>query len=362
MKKILLMAVAALMAAMNVEAQRLQVVDTDGNPVPYASVLNPKAEYIGITDLEGVLADLQGEKDVTITHVAFKTKNVKPNGKDVVVTLEDADFDMPEITVQPKPYIYVQTYYRVFFYSSEDGMYYYRAGMTDNAYDIAKKTVTGNTNVTTKAKYAVLKTVFGMFGSVLDRYSQIKSKSFEENMKKMAKDAKVTFTEVAPGKQVITDFKGTIGYVTDDMTDHLRRYSYDSHQLFIHNLEASGKEKKLRQKMERAERKKNREETDYYLYHIDDKGNYGPEDLVMFQNMTSWDSEEDGKTEHITIGMQVFTTDRAYVTKDELKQRKKDNKMKLTYANIRQFERDHNIPALAPAVQKKLDELWKVSD
>ena len=362
MKKFLLLAVAALMAATNVMAQRLQVVDADGNPVPYASVLNPKADYIGITDLEGVLADLKGEKDIIITHVAFKTKNVKPNGKDVVVTLEDADFDMPEITVQPKPYIYVQTYYRMFICSSVDGMYYYRAGLTDNSYDTTKKTVSGHTNMTSKAKYALLKTVFGAFGSLLDRYSQISSKSFEERMKERGKEAKLTFTEVAPGKQVITDFKGTIGSVTDDMTDHLRRYSYDSHQLFLHNLEATGKDKKLRNRMEKAERKMNREESDYYLYRIDDKGNYGPEDLVMFQNMTSWDREEDGKTEHVTVGMQVFTTDRAYVTKDELKQRKKDNKMKMTYANIRQFERDHNIPALAPAVQKNLDELWKVGD
>ena len=54
--------------------------------------------------------------------------------------------------------------------------------------------------------------------------------------------------------------------------------------------------------------------------------------------------------------------DRAYVTKTELKDRKKANKMKLNYANIRQFERDHNIPALAPAVQQKLNELWKADD
>lgn len=362
MKKFLLLAAAAVMAAMNAQAQRLQVLDTEGNPVPYASVLDSKAEYIGITDLEGVLSDLKGAKDIVITHVAFKTKNVKPDGRDMVITLEDADFDMPEITVQPKPYIYVQTYYRMFFSSSEDGMYYYRAGMTDSSYDIAAKTVSGNTNVTTKAKYAILKTVFGMFGSMMDRYSQISPKSFEERMKERGKDAKVTFTQVAPGKQVISDYKGTIGSVTDDMQDHLRRYSYDSHQLFTHNLEASGKDKKLRKKMDRAERKMNREESDYYLYRIDDKGNYGPEDLVMFQNITSWDREDEGKTEHITIGMQVFTTQRAYVTKEELKQRKKDNKMKMNYANIRQFEHDHNIPALAPALQQKLDELWKSGD
>ena len=362
MKKSLLMAVAALMAAMNAQAQQLQVVDSEGNPIPYASVMNPQAEYIGITNLEGVVLDLKGEKDITITHVAFKTKNVKVDGKDVVVTLEDADFDMPEITIQPKPFIYVQTYYRMYFYSSEDGMYYYRAGLTDNTYDPAKKTIEGKTSVVTKAKYAILKTIFGMIGNMLDQYSQIKYGKFEDRLKNKAKAAKVQFKKVEPGRQIITDYKDTIGSVTDDMADHLRRYSYDNYQLILDNLEAESKEKKLRKKLEKSEKKLNREETDYYLYRIDDEGNYGSEDLVMFQNMTAWDTEEDGKVEHIVIAMQVFTTDRAYVTKEELKERKKANKMKLNYANLRQFERDHNIPALAPAVQQKLNELWKTSD
>ena len=359
MKKFLLIVAVVWMAATNALAQRLQVLDSEGNPIPYASVLNPQAEYIGITNLEGVVDDVKGAKDITITHVAFKTKNVKPDGKDVVVTLEDADFDMPEITIQPKPYIYVQTYYRMYFYSSEDGMYYYRAGLTDNTYDPAKKTIEGKTSVVTKAKYAILKTIFGMIGNMLDQYSQIKYGKFEDRLKNKAKAAKVQFKKVEPGRQIITDYKGTIGSVTDDMADHLRRYSYDNYQLILDNLEAESKEKKLRKKLESSEKKLNREETDYYLYRIDDEGNYGPEDLVMFQNMTAWDTEDDGKVEHIIIAMQVFSTDRAYVTKEELKERKKANKMKLNYANLRQFERDHNIPALAPAVQQKLNELWK---
>ena len=99
MKKFLLIVAVAWMAAVNGWAQRLQVLDSEGNPIPYASVLTPQAEYIGITNLEGVVDDVKGAKDITITHVAFKTKNVKPDGKDVVVTLEDADFDMPEITI-----------------------------------------------------------------------------------------------------------------------------------------------------------------------------------------------------------------------------------------------------------------------
>jgi len=250
----------------------------------------------------------------------------------------------------------------MYIYNSEEGMYYYRTGLTDNTYDVAKKTVKGDTEVVTKAKYAVLKTIFGMMGNKINKCGEISLMKFEEKMKNRYKAANVQFKEVSPGKQVITDYRGTIGSVTNDMADHLRRYSYDSHKLFLDNLDAEGKDKKLRKKLEKNERKLNREESDYYLYHIDDEGNYGPEDLVMLQNMTSWDRKEDDSLEHIIIAMQVFTTDRAYVTKDELNERKKANKMKMNYANIRQFERDHNIPALVPAVQEKLNELWKIGE
>ena len=33
--------------------------------------------------------------------------------------------------------------------------------------------------------------------------------------------------------------------------------------------------------------------------------------------------------------------------------------LKMTYQNIRQFERAHHIPAIAPAIKQKLNELWK---
>ena len=47
------------------------------------------------------------------------------------------------------------------------------------------------------------------------------------------------------------------------------------------------------------------------------------------------------------------------MTKDGLKQIKKDNKMKMTYQNILQFERAHKIPALSPEFQKRIQEIVK---
>ena len=354
MKKVLLW-MAACMVAISTKAQKIEVVDSDGNAVPYASVLTADAEYIGITDLEGVLADAKGAKSVTISHVAFKPKDVKLNGKDIRITLEDADFNLEEIVVQPKPMVYVQTYFRMYVYSEEDGIIYYRAGLTDNAYNPQTNKVSASTSHIAKAKKAYIKTIVGMFGGLLDQLSQIKPTKLEERILKKGKDIGLTITDLAPGKKRIADKWGTLGYITDDKEAGLRRFSYDFHMIVLHYMEAKGMEKELAKMKKKDEKKKNRTETDYYVYQIDENGNYGPEDFVMLEDLTSYDEEEDGKNVHHINGMQVYTIERAYVTKEELKQRKKANKMKMTMQNIKQFERQHNIPPLPASVQKAID-------
>ena len=356
MKKYLL-CLAACLIAIGAKAQKIEVVDTDGNGIPYASILTPDADYIGVTNLEGILSDAKGAKDITVSHVAFKTKRVKLDGKDVRITLEEADFSLEEITVEPKPFIYVQTYYRLYIHNEEDGIIYYRAGLTDNCYDPKKKVVTAKTSHISKAKMAIIKAIVGMLGSALDELSQIKAEKVEDRILKKGKIMGMTITDVAPGKKRIDDKWGTLGYITDDKDSGLRRFSYDFHKLFMHYMEAKGMDKELAKKKKRDEKKKNRTETDYSVYQIDENGNYGPEDFVMMEDLTNYDVEEDGKTVHSINGMQVYTIERAYVTKEELKLRKKQNKMKMTLQNIKQFEQQHNIPPLPASVQKAIDGL-----
>jgi hypothetical protein len=125
-------------------------------------------------------------------------------------------------------------------------------------------------------------------------------------------------------------------------------------------LEEISNAKKKAKKEKREAKKKNKQNSLFFVYRIDEDGKSRPEDYVMMENIDSYDEvQQDGSLEHSVIGMQTFATDRAYVDKDELKQIKKKNKMKLTYQNIRQFERGHNIPALPSGLQQKLNELWK---
>ena len=364
MNKILLLAVVAIMATMSAEAQRIRTIDKDGQPVPYVSVLTTDAKYIGITDIDGVLADVKGADTISVSHVAYKPKLYKVNGHSGTVTLEDADFGLPEIVVKKKPYVYVQTYYRVYFYDDEDGIVYYRAGLTDNVLDRAKKKITASTSSTSKAIYGVVKTAINAFaGGILDKHSQIKMKSVEGRIKDKSKDLQIKVVDEGNGRKRITDFKGTIGYITDNKEAGLRRCTYDAAKLSAHKLELQGKDKKLKKREAEEAKERNKKDDDFLLYRIDSDGNWTPEDFIMSQHMSSYDKDNrEGKNVHHVNCIQVFTVERAYVDKNELKQMKKENKMKMTYQNIRQFERTHNIPALAPAIQQKLNELWKMKE
>ena len=342
------------------QAQRIRTIDKDGQPVPYVSVLTTDAKFIGITDLDGVIEDVKGADTISVSHVAYKPKLYKVNGKSGSITLEDADFGLPEIVVKKKQYVYVQTYYRMYYYDDEHGVAYYRVGLTDNAYDRTKKKLSASTSNTSKAKFGLLKTTLNtLLGAIMNYHSEIKTTKVEQTLLKNHKDIKLKITQESPGRKRVSDFKGTVGYITDNQASGERKFSVDTHKMNLHSLEAGGKAKKIAKQEKRDAKKKNKQDVHFTVYQIDEAGNYSPEDFVMSENMTSFDDEEDGKTIHKVIAIQVFTTDRAYVDKDELKQKKKENKMKMTYQNIRQFERANKIPALTPVIQKKLDELWK---
>ena len=63
----LVLAFALAFASMAM-AQRIQTVDTEGNPVGYASVANAdNGNVIGATDLKGVLENVGGAKNISIS-------------------------------------------------------------------------------------------------------------------------------------------------------------------------------------------------------------------------------------------------------------------------------------------------------
>ena len=139
MKKYLYTLAALLLITISAKAQKLTVVDSDGNGIHLVTVLTEDGNMIGVTDLDGTLLDVKGAKKVVLTHVAFKSKLVDMSALQAgKVTMEDLDYSLAEIVVKPKPLIYVETYYRVYAFAN-DYLRYYCAGIMPNAYDPKNK-------------------------------------------------------------------------------------------------------------------------------------------------------------------------------------------------------------------------------
>lgn len=368
MNKTLSWMIAAILTIFGIAsayAQKIKTIDTEGNPVGYASIINAAdGKMIGYTNLDGEFVNSAEVPKITVTHVAFNTKTVDVASlTDGIITLEDSDWGLSEIVVKPKDFIYVQTYYRVI-YMEDDTLLYYRAGVTDNTYDIAKKKASSSHSHFSKSSMGLLKFLMDrFFGGILDGYSDINPES--PCVTKKGK-GKFTYTQETPTRFRV-DYNGKrIGNMVDDVESHQRRIAIDNKEymkiIWAEKAENASekKRKKLEARMEsREESQKNRNESRYTIYELDDEGNCGVEDLIARELKIDYDkySKYNKKYEHIRIWVEVFATDRAYVDKKDLKELKRNNKVDMKYADIQQFEKSHDIPAMPENAHKALVEL-----
>ena len=147
------------------------------------------------------------------------------------------------------------------------------------------------------------------------------------------------------------------------MKDHLRRVSLDedAYRIILKQEKAEAKAKKGKEPKAEKYPKRNVDDNFYMVYRIDDEGRYGVEDFIMSQWHDDYDKYDKiyKKDEHIRIWLESYSIDREYVDKQELKEKKKANKVKMSWAAIQELESKHNIPSL-PA--KALEEIKKLFD
>ena len=137
-KKLFLTCILITLSVVSIKAQRFQVIDSDGAPVPYVTVTTAEGKLIGTSDINGVFDNTTENKVVCLSQVAYNPLTVNlAEVVDGVITMEDAVYVLPDVVVKPKELLYVQTYYRVT-QIDEDGPVYYRAGIIDNTYERAK--------------------------------------------------------------------------------------------------------------------------------------------------------------------------------------------------------------------------------
>ncbi len=355
MKSKLLIFVLAVMSYSVAVAQRIRVVDTNGLPIPAVCVTDDNGALVGSTDNDGWLDDARGKTVLFFSHVAFQDKSV--NLSDIVnsqVVLEDFNYELGELVVKPKELLYVQTYYRCV-YVCDEGPLYFRAGVVDNTYEVAKKKLSAKTKSVSRGQNGLLRFALSTFvGKRIDEWARLDTVTTYKKLLELADKGKLSITEDSTGRRIVSDTVSVLGFVEEDLDSRFRTTSFD---LFTYkNRVDAAKDQKKGKKKENKNYQPG-EHGYYEVYRFDDDGYSSFSDMIMKQVLARGHFER--TDQDFIILLEAFTTQVGYIDKKEFKQTRKDYEVEMKIEEIRQFERAHKIPELAPNLKAAVDKLFE---
>lgn len=357
MRKKLLTTALVVIATISTWAQKVTTVDTDGNIIPLVSIMTEKGVLIGTTDIHGILADVKGAKNVAVSHVAFKPQTVNVASlKDGRIVMEEVDYNLTEVVVKPKPYLYMEYYFRAFSYI-EDSLRVYAAGIIPVIYDIHD-----NYKGKTRALWSYGGAANKALGWNVQSLEILAGKGvktttmpIETAVRKSEKFKdyyKVTAEKQGDRQWIVKNPEGILGHYHYD--NGLYRATLDGGKMQIYANKVNGENRMA----------KLREEKDYdyqytEVYKLDENGRVLRENQVMELHHWSHDSK---KGRQITI-IYLYLADKGYMEEEEFKARSKE--LNKGYAGdmplkeLAAYEQAHNIPSLSPTQIATIQELKK---
>lgn len=360
MKKLLLLLLLMAMAVV-AHAQRIQVVDADGLPIAAVCVTNEKGALVGSTDNDGWLADAKGIKHLYFSHVAFKPTDVNMDTiPSMCVVMQDETFQLTELEVKPKELLYVQTYYRLV-YVCDEGPIYYRGGVVDNTYELAKQKISAKTRSVSKGENGFIRFVLStLVGHLIDKWARIDTTTYYKKIMKYVDKGSLSITQEESGRRVVSDTISTLGYIDDDMQAGKRTTSFD-HWAYSDHIEATKEAAKAAKTGKKPKEKKEKYFSNqgyFEVYNIDENGKSRVDDLVMKQILVSGHFER--TDQDYIILLETYTIGRDYIDKKDFKQTRKDNEVEMDINELRRLEQNHHIPPLAPNLKAAVDQLFKI--
>ena len=216
MKKLLLLSLLVAIAVV-AQAQRIQVVDTDGLPIAAVCVTNEKGALVGSTDNDGWLNDAKGVKHLYFSHVAFKPTDVNIDTiPSHCVVMQDETFQLTELEVKPKELLYVQTYYRLV-YVCDEGPIYYRGGVVDNTYELAKQKISAKTRSVSKGENGLIRFIIStLVGHIVDKWARIDTMTYYKKIMQKVDKGALSIAQDTLGRYVVSDTISALGYIDED--------------------------------------------------------------------------------------------------------------------------------------------------
>lgn len=348
---------AVMAVVLNAFAQRIQVVDVNGLPIAAVCVTNEKGALVGTTDNEGFLQDAKGVSRLSFSHVAFKAMDVNMDTiPSNCVVMQDENFQLSELEVKPKELLYVQTYYRCI-YVCDEGPLYFRAGVVDNTYELAKKKISAKTHSVSRGENGLLRFLIStLVGHYIDKWARIDTMTYYKRINQLADKGDLTITRDPSGRRVVSDTVSVLGYIDDNIQDAQRTTSFDH---WTYNDHVKATQDAAKGKKPKAKKDFPANHGYFEVYNVNQDGESRIDDLVMKQILVS--GHFDRMDQDYIILLETFIIGRDYIDKKELKQTRRDNKVEMDINELRRLESIHHIPPLAPNLKAAVDQLFDIS-
>ena len=245
-------------------------------------------------------------------------------------------------------------------YVCDEGPIYFRAGVVDNTYELAKRRSRPRPVACRVARTACTASSSARWWADTSTSGRIDTLPDYKKIAKMADKGELSITQEPSGRRLVSDSISVLGYIDEDLQQGTRTTNFDRWMLRDHRdqakeearVKAGGKPKK-----EKAPRTTNDKHSYYEVYNINDEGQSRIDDLVMKQALISGHFEQ--ADEDYIILFETFTIGRDYIDKKEFKQTRKENEVEMDINELRRLEQNHHIPPLAPNLKAAVDELFK---
>ena len=275
--------------------------------------------------------------------------------------MEDVGYDLAEIVVKPKPYIYVEVFYRVYVYRN-DSLCYFLSGIMPNAYDIQKKKMEHGSYYHAVADHCNKMGAGSTWFVRAQRYGAGKgnTKGLPEMEKQLKEKYFVTATVDRsaegrsqgenPNHTTYLNPEGVVGQLV--RTGGQLRFTADggNAQMYANKVKGQTNVLKLRQK-------KGYEYQFTLILNDDQEGGHAAEDFLM--ELNHW--EYNDKKGHVKFFIENYATDHYYMDKQEWKDKKKSMKVdysnKMTLDQLDSYATSHNLPTLSPAARQAIGKL-----
>lgn len=326
------------------------VVDKDENfPVAYASVFNQDGKFLGQTDVDGLLPDIQDAKSIRITHIAYEPLMAKTGKMGATLKMKPVQMSLNDAVIaKPRSFcIRLTGFLRNFslsnqLFEDDDPILHFYEG-TGQLYIFldSKKS----------SKWVDLATRDSRTGEMVDEQKHVTLHLSSNSVIEGIRKSKKYTTREAEGFTQIIKNDTTVGTIMTDTANHILRTDID--YLFPDTARTINL---LLMKIRVTSAK------DSYIYRQPEDDYCSQSNLLAHQSyMRCWTKAfgkriEGDSFDELYIDLAEFLTEEEY--KEATKQYKADKKSgaySLTSEQLDEYISSHNIPQIPEELQKSLE-------